>query len=88
MDSLLKVNELTAGYFNQDGFVIGVTNVNFEVYPNEIFAIAGESGCGKSTLAMAIYGLLKYPGVVLRGHVYLKDKDILSITQEELRKLA
>jgi len=87
MDSLLKVNELTAGYFNQDGFVIGVTNVNFEVYPNEIFAIAGESGCGKSTLAMAIYGLLKYPGVVLRGHVYLKDKDILSITQEELRKL-
>ncbi|WP_338598962.1 ABC transporter ATP-binding protein [Sulfolobus tengchongensis] len=87
MESVLDVRELTAGYFTQNGLVVAVTNVNFNVKPNEIVAIAGESGCGKSTLAMAIYGLLKYPAVILKGHVYLNGKDILSMDKDKLREL-
>gem|GEM_PF-95341 len=85
LSDLLKVENLTSGYYTQSGVVIAVTNVNFEVRPKEIFAIAGESGCGKSSLALSIYGALKYPGKVFRGHVYLKGQDILSMSQEELR---
>lgn len=32
-------------------------NINFEIYPGEIFVIVGGSGCGKSTLLRQIIGL-------------------------------
>ena len=32
-------------------------NINFEVYPGEIFVIVGGSGCGKSSLLRQIIGL-------------------------------
>lgn len=59
-----------------DGNVVAVEDVNFEIYDNEIFGIAGESGCGKSTLLKALYDIVEFPLEVDKGSVTLSgEKD-------------
>jgi phospholipid/cholesterol/gamma-HCH transport system ATP-binding protein len=54
--------------------------VNFEVKHGETMVIMGGSGSGKSTLLRALVGLEK-PSA---GEIWLKGKDIATISQEEL----
>lgn len=53
MNPIIKVVNLSVVY---DSVVI-LKDINFEVYPGEIFVIVGGSGCGKSTLLRQIIGL-------------------------------
>jgi phospholipid/cholesterol/gamma-HCH transport system ATP-binding protein len=50
---IITVQNLTAKY----GTRIILKNINFEVYPGEIFMIIGGSGCGKTTLLNQMIGL-------------------------------
>ncbi len=68
---MLKADHLSASYKTIDGNVHVVNNVNFEIYDNEIFGIAGESGCGKSTLLKALYDIIEFPLEVDQGKVIL-----------------
>jgi peptide/nickel transport system ATP-binding protein len=54
-DSLLKVENITAGYSN--GFKV-LFDVSLHVPKGQTLAVVGESGSGKSTLARVITGLL------------------------------
>jgi peptide/nickel transport system ATP-binding protein len=54
-DSLLKVQNVTAGYSN--GFKV-LFDVSLHVPKGQTLAVVGESGSGKSTLARVITGLL------------------------------
>lgn len=73
---MLKIDHLTASYKTMDGNVVAVEDVNFEIYDNEIFGIAGESGCGKSTLLKALYDIVEFPLEVDKGSVTLSgEKD-------------
>jgi oligopeptide transport system ATP-binding protein len=47
----------------------------------------GESGSGKSVTASVVTGLLQYPGRVLSGRVIFDDKDILTLTEKEMRAI-
>ena len=63
--------------------------MNFEIYENEIFGIAGESGCGKSTLLKTLYDIIKYPLQVDSGSVILsgeKDGKPYSFETGQIRK--
>ena len=57
---MLKIDNLSASYKTIDGNVHVVKDVNFEIYDNEIFGIAGESGCGKSTLLKTLYDIIEF----------------------------
>ena len=43
---MLTVDHLSTSYKTMDGDVRTLNDLNFQVYDNEIFGIAGESGCG------------------------------------------
>ena len=45
MDKILEVNNLTKYY----GKILGVQNINFDLYKGEIFGFIGPNGAGKST---------------------------------------
>jgi peptide/nickel transport system ATP-binding protein len=68
---MLKLNTVSARYDLLDGYVTAVNQVDFTVFDNEIFGIAGESGCGKSTLLKVMYDLLEYPLEICGGAVEL-----------------
>ena len=71
---MLKIDHLSASYKTIDGNVHVVNDVNFEIYDNEIFGIAGESGCGKTTLLKALYDIIEFPLEVDSGKVILSGE--------------
>ncbi|MCC6460265.1 MAG: ABC transporter ATP-binding protein [Saprospiraceae bacterium] len=58
-----------------------VDQVSFELFPGEIFGIAGESGCGKTTLGRAICRLVK----AQRGTVHYRGVDLLALSEQAFR---
>lgn len=86
-DTILRVEDLQAEFDTTDGVVKAVNHISFELPRGSTLAITGESGCGKSSVALAIMGLLPYPGRVTGGHIYFGDRDLLSLAGEELRKI-
>jgi peptide/nickel transport system ATP-binding protein len=91
--ALLTVKNLCAYYqtelYGISRTVRAVDGVSFELYPNEIYGVAGESSCGKTTLIKVISGNTKPPLKVVSGSVDyefgLYAVDMLHVSKEELR---
>ncbi|HBN97504.1 MAG TPA: ABC transporter ATP-binding protein, partial [Firmicutes bacterium] len=71
---MLKVENLSTSYKTIDGDVHVLKDLNFEIYENEIFGIAGESGCGKTTLLKVLYDIIDFPLKIDGGRVLLSGK--------------
>ncbi len=87
MSKVIEVNNLKIYYDLPQGTVKAVDDVSFTINKGEIFGIAGESGSGKSTLALAIAGLLRPPARVVSGKILFMGMDLLSLGEEDLRKI-
>ena len=87
MSVLLKVEGLTVAYESNGKRLLAVNDANFEILQGEIFGLAGESACGKTTLANSILRLIKPPGRILKGRVVFDGVDLLSLDEEEFRKI-
>lgn len=83
MAELLRYDHVDISY---NGF-LAVKDVSFTLEPGEILGIVGESGCGKSTLIKAAMGLLGSAGMVTRGDIWYKGKNLPDLPPKELRKL-
>jgi peptide/nickel transport system ATP-binding protein len=84
---LLEVRDLKTRFRTDDGIVGAVDGVSFSVEKGETMAIVGESGCGKSVTCLTIMGLNAKRNSESSGEVIFKDKDLLSLPSEELRKI-
>jgi len=85
-DSLLNVENLTVHFHTDDGVVRAVEGVSFAVEPGETLGIVGESGSGKSVTNLAVMGLVpRPPGRVVAGKAIFRNRDLLKLTQRELR---
>lgn len=81
---LLKVHNLKV--FGPHNLPL-VHGISFSIQAGEWFALIGESGSGKSISAFALASLL--PGGLRReaGEIRLLDRDLLRLSEGELRKL-
>lgn len=59
----------------------------FLLRPGEILGLVGESGSGKSTLIKAAMGLLGDNGLVARGDITYKGKNLVDMSEHELRSI-
>lgn len=84
---LLEVDSLTVEYRARRGNVRAVDNVSFSLKKGEILGVVGESGSGKSTLGLSLIRQIPSPGVVLGGSIRVDGKDVLSLSEEEMRSL-
>lgn len=67
--------------------ICAVKDVSFRLSEGEILGIVGESGSGKSTLIKAAMGLLGPAGLVTRGDIRYKGKNLPDLPENERRKL-
>ncbi|MBO7339334.1 MAG: ABC transporter ATP-binding protein [Lachnospiraceae bacterium] len=78
--SVLKTEDLTKIYGQGEASVTALENANISVEQGEFVAIVGTSGSGKSTLLHMLGGLDRPTS----GKVYVDNKDIFSLKDEEL----
>ena len=64
-----------------------VQDISVDLAEGEILGIVGESGSGKSTLIKAAMGLLGPAGMVTRGDIWYKGKNLPDLKPSEIRKL-
>ena len=88
-EKILEVRGLSVAYASDDGPVVAVDNVDLDLRRGEFLGIVGESGCGKSTLLYAIARLLGAPlaGEITGGQVLFKGRNMVSLTEKELRAI-
>jgi len=85
---LLEVTDLHVEFRTQYGVSHAVNGASFRLSPGETLAILGESGCGKSVTAQAIMGILDTPpGYVTQGEVRYRGLDLLTLPENERRKV-
>jgi len=84
---VLRVEGLSVAYDHPLGKVQAVDEVSFALMPGERFGLAGESGSGKSTLALSIMRLIKPPGHIEAGAVWLDGARIADLDGEGIRQL-
>ena len=85
--ALLSVQDLSVHYFTRKGAVRAVENVSVELEQDKTLGLIGESGCGKSTMVSALMRFITPPGRIVSGKIIFKDRDIVRISDEEMRKL-
>jgi oligopeptide/dipeptide ABC transporter ATP-binding protein len=83
--ALLEVSGLTVSFQTDDGVVRAVNDMSFTVDRGQTLGIVGESGSGKSVSTQAILGLS--PGARTVGTALFDGKDLLSMTEEQLREI-
>ena len=83
---ILEVKNLVVYYETMKGDVKAVDDISFELEKGGALGLAGESGCGKSTVALALLKLLPYNAKVLKGEILLDGKNILTLSDDEIRK--
>ena len=84
---VLRVEGLRVAYDHPRGAVRAVDDVSFALRPHERFGLAGESGSGKSTMALAILRMIKPPGRIEGGEVWLEDTALSRLTPDAIRRL-
>lgn len=88
MESLLEIKNLSIEIAEEKGGYEVVSDVSISVPKGKIVGIVGESGCGKTITALSVIKLLPEPPArIKQGQILFKDKDILKMNAEELRRL-
>lgn len=86
--SLLEIKQLTSAFLFEGKPVPVVTDVSITVEEGEILGLVGESGSGKSVTAKNVMRLLPTPPAsVLSGEMLFKGRDILKLSEKEMRSV-
>ncbi|HCN31320.1 MAG TPA: peptide ABC transporter ATP-binding protein, partial [Verrucomicrobiales bacterium] len=87
-EPLLQVENLVTAFQTDSGLMTAVDGVSWSVTAGKTLGIVGESGCGKSVTAFSINRLLPQPhGRILSGRILFEGRDLVTMPDEELRKL-
>ncbi len=84
--SLLAITHLKVHFPTEDGVVKAVNTIDLEIANAERLGLIGETGCGKTVLGMSIIRLLQ-PSTRIEGEIMYKGKDLLKLSEEEMRKI-
>jgi oligopeptide transport system ATP-binding protein len=87
-ETLLEIRDLRTYFETEDGTVKAVDGINFQLRRGETLGIVGESGSGKSVTNLSIIRLIPSPpGKIVSGEVLFAGKDLLRISEDEIRKV-
>jgi oligopeptide/dipeptide ABC transporter ATP-binding protein len=85
---ILEVKGLKTHFFTKLGVSKAVDGIDFTLRKGETLGIVGESGCGKSMTSLSILRLIPSPpGKIAGGQVLFKGKDLVTLPEDEMRKI-
>jgi oligopeptide/dipeptide ABC transporter ATP-binding protein len=87
LTDVLEVRNLKTYFYTDEGIVKAVDDVSFSVPKGKTLGLVGESGCGKSVTAMSITRLVSSPGRIVGGEILLNGRDLLSMSDQEMRQV-
>ena len=86
-NNIIEIDGLKTCFFTDNGTVMSVNGVSFDIPKNKIVGVVGESGCGKSVTSLSIMQLVQAPqGQVVEGEIRFNSTDLEH--DENGRKLA
>lgn len=87
-ERLLEVEDLRTYFYTEDGVVPAVDGISFTLDKGKTLGIVGESGCGKSVTSLSVMRLIASPpGKIVSGKINFGGKDLLKISEKEMRKV-
>jgi peptide/nickel transport system ATP-binding protein len=89
-ETVLEVRNLQVEFISDSSKVKAVDDISFQLRQGETLGIVGESGSGKSVTALAIMGLLQYPGKTNGGEILFsrtnnQPLDLLGLSAKEMQ---
>lgn len=92
MNEILSIRDLVVRFHTDEGVVQALNGINLDIGRKETVGLVGETGCGKTMTAFSILRLVPPPGKIEGGSILFDAgdgniKDILSISEKEIRKL-
>jgi len=85
-NTVLRVENLEVTYFTDAGRAKALDDVSFTLQAGQKLGMVGESGSGKSTLALAMMRMIKPPGRIEGGRVFVGDTDLMALNPEQMRQ--
>ena len=87
-NKFLEVKDLVVEYKSDGQIVHAVNGVSFKLDHGKTLGLVGETGAGKTTIAKSILRILPDVGCkVTGGEVYLEDQELLTLHENEMRKI-
>lgn len=69
-NNVIEIEDLKTVFFTDNGTVMSVNGVSFNIPKNKVIGVVGESGCGKSVTSLSIMQLVQAPqGQVIEGEI-------------------
>jgi len=84
---LLEVEDLRIEFGAAATPIVAVDGIDFSLDAGEVVGCVGESGSGKSVTALAVMGLIDFPGRVRARRLRFAGRDLLSLTSAQHRQL-
>jgi peptide/nickel transport system ATP-binding protein len=86
-EPLLEVRGLATSFETPQGAAKVLDGLDLEIGRGEILGLVGESGSGKTVTAYSIARLVRPPGRVVGGQVLLEGRDLLTLSEREMRQV-
>ncbi|GLQ55828.1 ABC transporter ATP-binding protein [Devosia nitrariae] len=83
---VLQVSKLEVTYYTDLGRAKALDDVSFTLEAGQKLGMVGESGSGKSTLALAMMRMIKPPGRIEGGQVFVGDTELMSLSEDGMRR--
>ncbi len=76
-NNVVEIEGLKTVFFTDNGTVLSVNGVSFNIPKNKVVGVVGESGCGKSVTSLSIMQLVQAPqGQVVEGQIRFNSDDL------------
>lgn len=88
MTTLLSIENLRTHFYSAGKTVRALDGVSLQIEEGGAFGLVGETGCGKSVTALSVLRLIPMPpGRIVGGEVRFKGRNLLSLSEEEMRSV-
>jgi len=85
--ALLEVEDLRVEFGAESAPVIAVDGIDLALDAGEVVGCVGESGSGKSVTALAVMGLVEFPGRVRARRLAFAGQNLLTLSDAQHRSL-